>query len=370
MAVKYGQFRLPTKVAVEEKSDVQDQQHSSCFRRFVAEPFERGYGHTVGNSLRRIMMTSIEAYAIMSFLFEGVSQEFTAVEGVIEDMTHIILNIKGILIRKSDDVEHATRVKQLVKTLDISAADLEESGGKFAVCAKHMIDSPDFELVNPDHYLFTVTIPLTKRVSFKVGRGRGYVAAERHELVDRVVDEIVIDSAFSPVTQVNYFVENTRVGQDTDYDKLIMEVTTDGRVTPEEALVFSAQINVHHFSSFESLSFFEQISFDEDENEMDSDKDELLAKLSLKINEIELSVRSTNCLNQANVDTIAQLVVMPESEMLRFRNFGKKSLNEIKAKLEDMGLHLGMDLSSYGINATNVTEIVQEYLKEKSGQEA
>lgn len=366
MALKYGQFRLPTKVTVEEKSD--DKDHH--FRRFVAEPFERGYGHTVGNSLRRIMMTSIEAYSIVSVLLEGVAQEFTAIEGVIEDMTHVILNIKGILIKKSESSEHTGRVKQLVTTLDITAADLAENGGKFEVCAKHVIDSPDFELVNPDHYLFTVTAPMIKRVSFKVARGRGYVSCDRHDVADRVVDEIVIDSAFSPVKQVNYFVENTRVGQDTDYDKLILEVTTDGRVSPEEALVYAAQINVHHFSSFESLSFFEQISFDQDDSEMDSDKDELLAKLSLKINEIELSVRSTNCLNQANVDTIAQLVVMPESEMLRFRNFGKKSLNEIKAKLEDMGLHLGMDLSNYGINAGNVAEVVQEYLKEKSGQES
>lgn len=368
MGVKYGQFRLPTKVVVEDKAE--DSKNAVFFRRFVAEPFERGYGHTVGNALRRIMMTSIEAHSIMSVHLEGVPQEFTAINGVVEDMTHIILNMKGILLRKNPEAEPSSRVRQLTKTLDISSADISAGDGKFVVTAAHVIDSQEYDLINPDHYLFTVTAPMTKRIDFKVGVGRGYVSADRHDIADKVVDEIVLDSAFSPVKLVNYFVENTRVGQDTDYDKLIIEVTTDGRVTPEEALIFAAQINVHHFNSFEALSFFEQISFDQDEGEMDSDKDELLAKLSLKINEIELSVRSTNCLNQANVDTIAELVVMPEPEMLKFRNFGKKSLNEIKAKLEDMGLHLGMDLSNYGINSTNVREVVQEYLKEKSGQEA
>ncbi len=370
MGAKYGQFRLPTKVAIEEKTDIQDQSQSVFLRKFVAEPFERGYGHTVGNALRRIMMTSIEAHAIISVYLEGVAQEFTAIPGVVEDMTHIILNMKGILLRKNPEAEQTTRVRQLTKTLEITADDIANGGGKFEVTAGYVIDSPEYEIINPELHLFTVTAPLTKRITFKLAVGRGYVPADRHEIADKVVNEIVVDSAFSPVKLVNYFVENTRVGQDTDYDKLIMEVTTDGRITPEEALIYAAQINVHHFSSFESLSFFEQITFDQDESEMDSDKDELLAKLSLKINEIELSVRSTNCLNQANVDTIAELVVMPEPEMLKFRNFGKKSLNEIKAKLEDMGLHLGMDLSNYGINSTNVREIVQEYLKEKSGQEA
>ena len=209
---------------------------------------------------------------------------------------------------------------------------------------------------------------MKKRVDLKVAIGRGYVPSERHDIQDKVVDEIVIDSAFSPVRLVNYFVENTRVGQDTDYDRLILEVTTDGRVTPQEALTFATQIGVLHLGVFDTLKF-QDLSFDHEELESDTDRDELLAKLALRINEIELSVRSTNCLAQANIDTIAELVIMPEPEMLKFRNFGKKSLNEIKAKLEDMSLHLGMDLSRYGITRDNVRKVIDEYLEEKSGQE-
>ncbi len=185
---------------------------------------------------------------------------------------------------------------------------------------------------------------MIKRVDLKVGVGRGYVPSERHHVLDKVVDEIVIDSAFSPVRLVNYFVENTRVGQDTDYDRLILEVTTDGRITPEEALTFATQIGIFHFEVFDQIKLH-NISFERDQVELNTDRDAMMAKLALKINEIELSVRSTNCLAGANIDTIAELVVMPESEMLKFRNFGKKSLNEIKAKLEEMGLYLGMDLS-------------------------
>ena len=191
--------------------------------------------------------------------------------------------------------------------------------------------------------------------------------SERHDF-EKVVDEIVIDSIFSPVRLVNYFVENTRVGQVTDFDKLILDVTTDGRITPEEALSYATQIGIHHFDIFKEIAT-EAITFDEGEEESDTDKDALMQKLVLRINEIELSVRSTNCLAGADIDTIAELVIMPESEMLKFRNFGKKSLNEIKAKLEEMGLHLGMDLSKLGITRDNVKEVVLEYQSEKVGTE-
>jgi DNA-directed RNA polymerase subunit alpha len=165
---------------------------------------------------------------------------------------------------------------------------------------------------------------------------------------------------------VNYFVENTRVGQDTDFDRLILEVTTDGRISPEEALTFATQIGILHLEVFNELRMH-NLTFDHGEVELNTDRDALMAKLALKINEIELSVRSTNCLSGANIDTIAELVVMPESEMLKFRNFGKKSLNEIKAKLEEMGLSLGMDLSKFGITRDNVKQVITDYLSEKAG---
>ncbi len=183
---------------------------------------------------------------------------------------------------------------------------------------------------------------------------------------EKGVDEIIIDSAFSPVRLVNYFVENTRVGQDTDFDRLILEVTTDGRITPEEALAFATQIGILHFQVFDQIKLH-NLTFDQGEIELNTDRDALMAKLCLKINEIELSVRSTNCLAGANIETIAELVVMPESEMLKFRNFGKKSLNEIKSKLEEMGLSLGMDLAKFGINRDNVKQVIQDYITEKAG---
>ncbi|QVL55538.1 MAG: DNA-directed RNA polymerase subunit alpha [Simkaniaceae bacterium] len=365
MTVKYGKFELPTNIKIEEASK------TDTYARIIAEAFERGFGHTVGNALRRIMLTALEAPALISVKIEGVPHEYTAVEGIIEDMTHIILNFKGTLLRKLPLEENRdTRGAKLIsKTIDITQDMLDSNGGQIAVTFKDVMGESDFEIVNPDHHLFTVTQPMKKRIDLKVAIGRGYVPSERHDILDKVVDEIVIDSAFSPVRLVNYFVENTRVGQDTDYDRLILDVTTDGRVTPQEALTFATQIGVLHLGVFDTLKF-QELSYDDDELESDTDRDELLAKLALRINEIELSVRSTNCLAQANIDTIAELVIMPEPEMLKFRNFGKKSLNEIKAKLEDMGLHLGMDLARYGITRDNVRQIIDEYLQEKSGQES
>ena len=364
MTVKYGKFELPTNIKVEEASK------ENTFERFIAEPFERGFGHTVGNALRRIMLTALEAPALISIKIEGVPHEYTAVDGIIEDMTHIVLNFKGALLRKLPlEENHDTRSPKVIsKTIEITQEDLDKGNGQYTVRLKDVVKSSDFEIINPEHFLFTVTKPMRKRVDLKVAIGKGYVPSERHVINDKVVDEIVIDSAFSPVRLVNYYVENTRVGQDTDYDKLILEVTTDGRISPQEALTFATQIGVLHLNVFDSLKF-QDLSFDHEEEEYDTDRDQLLAKLVLRINEIELSVRSTNCLQQANIETIAELVIMPEPEMLKFRNFGRKSLNEIKAKLEDMSLYLGMDLSKFGITRDNVRQIVDEYLAEKLGNE-
>ncbi len=360
MTVKYGKFELPGKIKVDESA------RKPHFCRFIAEPFERGFGHTVGNVLRRILLTSMEAPAIISIRIEGVPHEYMAIEGIIEDMTHIVLNFKSALLRKlPTEEENVSREPRVIsKTLDITGAMLDKHGGHYVVTLKDIIGDSDFDLVNPEHPLFTVTKPMVKKVDVKIGFGRGYVPSERHVMKDKVVDEIIVDTAFSPVRLVNYYVENTRVGQDTDFDRLILEVTTDGRITPEEALSFATQIGIFHLQVFEQLKKH-AITFDSDEIEVNTDRDTLLSKLALKINEIELSVRSTNCLSGANIETIGELVIMPESEMLKFRNFGKKSLNEIKAKLEEMGLSLGMDLSRFGITRDNVKQIIIDYLAEK-----
>ncbi len=359
MAVVYDKFEMPEKIAIEEASD--------NYARFVAEPFERGHGHTLGNSLRRMLLTGIEAPSIISIQIEGIPHEYMAVEGIVEDMTVIILNIKGARLRRIPLEENNDRLHQqhlVSKDLIITDEMLKEGGGQYKVKMKDLIISPLFEVVNPELDIFTVTKPMSKKVTLRISIGRGYVPSERHQLNDKVAGEIVIDSAFSPVKTVNYTVENTRVGQDTDYDRLILEVTTDGRITPKEALAFAAQIGIKHFESFVQLETYD-LSFQEESEEVDSDRDEILQKLALKINEIELSVRSTNCLNSAQIQTIGELVVNHESEMLKYRNFGKKSLNEIKDKLHDMNLSLGMDLSRYNITKENVKDVLIKYEKEE-----
>jgi DNA-directed RNA polymerase subunit alpha len=249
--------------------------------------------------------------------------------------------------------------------LDISQDDLDKNKGKVKVSLKDVFPDTLFEIVNPDLHLFTVTKPMKRQIDLRVGYGRGYVPSERHVIPNKLVDEIVIDTSFSPVRLVNYFVENTRVGQDTDYDRLVIEVTTDGRLSPVEALSFASQIAMKNFEVFREIDQQHELSFEQKSKEAQGDGDELLDKLILRIDEIELSVRSTNCLSSANIDTIAELVCIPEKKMLEFRNFGKKSLNEIKAKLSEMNLGLGMDLSHLDINPENVKEKIKEIAEER-----
>jgi len=362
MPVKYGKFELPTNIKVDEKSET----HA----RFIAEPFERGFGHTVGNALRRIMLTSMEAPAIISVKMEGIPHEYMAAEGIVEDVTHIVLALKGALLTKDHkEGESGSRGLKVIKnTLEITPQMIEQGGGKHVVTLKEFLGDTEFDIVNPDHKIFTATQPQTREIITKVGTGRGYVPSERHHLPNQVNDEILVDSIFTPVRLVNYFVENTRVGQDTDFDKLILDVDTDGRVKPEDALSYAVQIAIHHMKVFETLQF-QEVTFEDEEEENDADRSAFFEKLAQKINEIELSVRSTNCLQQANIETIAELVIMPESEMLKFRNFGKKSLNEIKAKLEEMNLYLGMDLKRYGITRENVREVIETFNMERQEEQ-
>lgn len=361
MSVKYGKFEMAERI----KTDSATQ--TPTFARFIVEPFERGFGHTVGNALRRIMLASLEAPAILSIRIEGVPHEYMAIPGVIQDMTHIVLNLKGALLRRpnTDAYAHPRDIHTVQKQLDITEDMIEKGGGQYVVTVKDLFADSEFEVVNPTHVLFSVTKPMSKRVDIKVGTGRGYVPSERHTF-EKGIDEIVIDTSFSPVRLVNYYVENTRVGQDTDFDRLILEVKTDGRVSPHEALAYAAQIGTHHLQVFQTVSA-QSIHFGKGESATNRDRDEILQKLSKRINEIELSVRSTNCLESAHIQTIGELVVISEAEMLKYRNFGKKSLTEIKQKLEELGLMLEMDLSKYGINRDNVKQMIQTYMQEKAG---
>lgn len=363
MSVKYGKFEMPNKIAVDEDTA------KSNYSRFVAEPFERGFGHTIGNSMRRMMLSSLEAPAIISLRMEGVPHEYMSIDGIIEDMTNIVLNIKGALLRKlpMDDIPNARETRILTTVLEVTQDDLDKNNGQYEVTLDDIIKDRTYELVNPGLHIFTVTKPMRKQIDLRIAMGRGYVPSERHLVRDKTTDEILIDAAFSPVRLVNYYVENTRVGQDTDYDRLILEVSTDGRVTPAEALSFAAQISLKNFDVFQKIKSH-QLSFDEGTGDGDGDHDEMMDKLALRIDEIELSVRSTNCLSGANIETIAELVSIPERKMLEFRNFGKKSLNEIKAKLSEMNLHLGMDLARYGITMDNVKDKIRHYHEERKGK--
>ncbi len=359
--VKYGKFELPVKIQIDESTK------TPTYMRFIAEPFERGFGHTVGNALRRILLSALEAPAIIAFRMEGVPHEYMAVDGICEDVTHIVLNLKSALLRKflTNGESRPREQRTISNVLDVSQDMIDKGKGQYKVVLKDLLGETHVDIVNPEQLIFTVTKPMTRTVDLRIGSGRGYVPSERHVIQDKAADEIVIDSIFSPVRLVNYYVENTRVGQDTDYDRLVLEVTTDGRVTPIEALTFATQIAELHFHVFDQLKIHE-LHFDFGEEEMSTDREALLAKLSQRISDIELSVRATNCLAGADIETIGELVLMPPSEMLKFRNFGKKSLNEITEKLEGMGLALGMDLSKMGITQDNVKEIIQEYLQEKA----
>lgn len=359
MQVKFGPQERPRVVVIDKATA------TSTYAKFTVEPFERVFGHSVGNALRRVLLTFLETPGILSFRLEGVPHEFMPVEGIIEDVTNIALAIKGGLLRRlpGEETSSSREVRFVSTVLDITQDILDQNGGKFPVTFGFVMKGSPFEVVNPDHVLFTVTKPMKKQLDLRVGYGRGYVTAERQRIQNKMEGEIILDTIFSPIVLASYCVENTRVGQDTDYDRLVLEITTDGRLSPTEALSFAAQILMRNLEVFQQIQehelLFEQPTSDTNEDDI------LLDKLALHINEIELSVRSTNCLAGAEIDTIGELVCLTEKRLLEYRNFGKKSLNEIKAKLIDMGLSLGMDLSRFGIVCENVKERMKEIEEER-----
>lgn len=365
MTVRYGKFEMPEKVQVEEGTPT--------FSRFIIEPFERGFGHTVGNFLRRVMLSSLEAPAVVSVILEGVSHEYMSVEGIVEDMTNIVLNLKGALLRQLPEEEGEAPVRgmrRVTTQLEVTPEELRKLGGQKVFTLGEVLDGKHFEVVNPDLPIFTATQPMKRRIDLRVAIGRGFVPTEQLPLSDKVIDEIAIDACFSPVRLVNYRVENCRVGQATDFDKLILEVKTDGRVSPQEALSFSSQIGLKHLDVFKHVEEREVV-FQKEEEVVNSDREEMLKKLAQKIGEIELSVRSTNCLNGAGIRYIGELATMREGDMLRFRNFGKKSLCEIRDKLLELGLSFDMkSLDAYGFTRDNIVSTLDTYIEERGAAAA
>ena len=341
MGVKLGRFELPNRLIRE------DETATSVYAKFTAEPFEKGFGHTIGNSLRRVLLSSIEGAAILTVKIDEVMHEFSSIEGVLEDVPEIILNLKKVLFRA-----HVREPKVLV-------LDVEKEG---VITAADITPDASFEVVNPDQHIATLDRKRRIRMELKVGIGRGYCPSERNKDEDQAIGEIPIDSIFTPVQKVKYYVEDTRVGQMTDFDKLIVEVWTDGRITPEEALRISSGILRHHLDVF--VDYDENyVEFEEEEKEEESETAELERLLNMSIEEIELSVRASNCIRSANIKTIGELVQKSEPEMLKYRNFGKKSLNEIKKIISDMGLSLGMnvkDILAKPEPEEEKTETVQE----------
>jgi DNA-directed RNA polymerase subunit alpha len=322
MPKRLGKFELPNRLSKGDDSS------TDTFAVFQAEPFESGYGHTIGNALRRVLLSSIEGAAISSVKIEGVQHEFQSIEGIVEDVTDVVLNLKKILFV----AEGRDTVNLII--------DVEKDG---AVIAGDIQLANGISVVNPEHVICNLNKKQRFFAELEVRVGRGYCPGEDNKKEDQPIGVIPIDSLFSPVKLVKYSVENTRVGQELDYDKLILEVTTDGRITPDEAIKQSSAILKHHLEVFEQLSD-EAIEFENETKEISEEQNRLRKLLNMSVNEIELSVRAANCLNNANITTVGELAMKSEQEMLKYRNFGKKSLNEIKDKLEQLGLSLGMKI--------------------------
>jgi len=301
---------------------------TDTYAKFVAEPFETGFGHTVGNSLRRVLLSSLEGAAITSVKIDGAMHEFTTVEGVVEDVTDIVLNLKRIKF-KAHSRDPQTLLLSVTKEGVVTAADIQLN--------------QNIELVNPGQVICTLDKKKKLEMELEVKVGRGFCPGDENKKPDQPIGVIAIDSLFSPVSRVRYSVEAARVGQRTDYDKLNVEIWTDGRISPDDALTQASAILQHHLDVFVGYDK-NAVEFEEEIRPQDDEKAKLRKLLNMSVNEIELSVRAANCLNNANITTVGQLAIKTEQEMLKYRNFGKKSLNEIKEKLAGLGLTLGMNL--------------------------
>lgn len=324
MDLKRKGFQLPEKVYFDSES------LTNTYGKLYAEAFERGFGTTIGNSLRRILLSSIEGAAVTSIKIPGVLHEFSTIPGVKEDVIDIILNVKQL------------RFKLYTETSKVATIKVK---GPAEIKGKDITTGANLEVLNPDLHIVTLEKDINFKMELAVQRGRGYVSAEKNKKEDQAVDMIAVDSIFTPIKKVNFWVEGARVGQATDYDRLIMEVWTDGSITPPQAITQAANILKGHISLFSLVEEEEPVR---EENVVEAEKDEsaggLNENLFKSVDELELSVRAANCLKNANIRTISDLVQKTEQEMLRGKNFGRKSLNEIKEILTTMGLHFNMKI--------------------------
>lgn len=308
-----------------------DESYQNTYGKFIIQPLERGFGVTLGNSFRRVLLSSLQGASITQIRIDGIAHEFSSIPGVVEDLSEIILNLKQVNIRLNNKKPDKILVP-LKGPGEFTAADIQ------AVSA-------EYEILNPDHHIATLDKDADFQIEFKIGRGRGYIPAEDNKLPDQPIGTIPIDAIFNPVKKVNYHIENTRVGHRTDYEKLILEVWTDGSVSPEDSLTYAGKILRDHIDMF--ISFEVEPEEEEETAEIDEETIRIRKLLKMSVEELELSVRSHNCLKAASIQTIGDLVRRDEQEMLKFRNFGRKSLLELMKIIENKGLFFGMDVDKY-----------------------
>jgi DNA-directed RNA polymerase subunit alpha len=330
MGIRWKTFVTPKHLECDKSTS------TTTYGKFIAEPFEKGFGTTIGNSLRRVLYSSIEGSAITAVQIEGALHEFSAIDGVLEDSAQIILNVKTLVIKY-----HGKGPKKV--TISVKR--------KGAVTAQDIQTDETVEVINPDLHICTLTKDTKFVMHLDIARGRGYVSAEKNKQEDMPIGVIPIDSVFSPIKKINFNIAETRVGQVTDYDRLELEVWTNGAMSPEEAVLYASNILQRHLDIFVNYG---EIPVEEEEDEVAVDK-EFLGVVNKPITELELSVRSANCLEAANIKTIGDLIHKNEGQMLKYKNFGKKSLSEINSILATMGLALGMDIEK-GVEQKNETQ--------------
>ena len=310
----------------------------NTYGKFEFRPLEPGYGITIGNSLRRILLSSLEGFAISSIRIDGIEHEFATIPGVIEDVTNIILNLKKV------------RFKQTVKDIDTEKVTVNVSGTETFRASEIGKQLSGFDVLNPDMIICRLNKGANLSIEITVERGRGYVPAEENRKEDDAVNQIAIDSIFTPIRNVKYTIENFRVEQKTDYEKLILEISTDGSILPKDALKDAARILIHHFMLFSDEKIHLETIHSESNDEFDEDALHMRQMLKTKLIDMNLSVRALNCLKAANVETLGELVKYQRNDLLKFRNFGKKSLTELDDLLKNLKLDFGTDISKYKLD--------------------
>lgn len=318
-------------VQMPEKIELDESSYTSTFGRFTVQPLEKGFGVTIGNSFRRVLLSSLPGTAITAIRIDGIHHEFSTIKGVVEDVADFILNLKQIRI-KPINKKLAKLTVSLKGPGEFTAADIQNA-------------SPEIEVLNPDLHIATLNKDASFDLELRLGRAKGYVSAEENKTPDQPLGMIAIDSIFTPIKNVRYFVEPTRVGGQTDFEKLILEIETDGSITPQEGLTHAGKILRDHIQLF--INFDMEPETEKIETEEETKQAQIRKTLRMSVDELELSVRSHNCLRSANIKTIADLVRKDEGELLKFRNFGRKSLAELSAIVEELGLSFGMDVDKY-----------------------